>query len=146
MVGPPVLQIMPDLQELCASPALPLSVEDTKVDLPVASCVRSDSVSPLSQKQLEVNSPQLSDVTSTPTRTPSSHNRDVLFAKELCDLLSTVEVAIPGCGRAIACLLTGMTIKSNKEMGDCSRTDIPKKSLRCKDKKSSATRKTSAAA
>jgi hypothetical protein len=121
-----------------------------KVDLPVASCVRLDSVS-----QLEVNSPQQSDVTSTPTTTPSSHNRDVLFAKELCDLLgtvevaipgSTVEVAIPGCGRAIACLLTGTTIKSNKKMGDCSRTDIPKKSLRCKDKKSSVTRKTSAAA
>lgn len=148
MAVAPVLQIMPDLQELCVSPSLPLSVEHLKVDLPVISCVQPDSDSPLSGEQLEVNSPEQSDVTFASTPPSPSHNSDVLFAKELCDLLSSVEVAIPGCGRAIACLLTGTKIKGKgKKVDDRSRSDIPKKkSLRCKDKKSGSIGKAPAAA
>jgi hypothetical protein len=69
-----------------------------------------------------------------------AHNPDALLAKELCDLLSGLETAIFGLGRAIACLLTGMPIKDKiKKVGDCSCTGIRKeKSLRCKDKKSGA--------
>jgi hypothetical protein len=65
---------------------------------------------------------------------PPAHNNNVLFAKQLCDLLNSLEVAIPGCGRAIACLLTWTTIKGKtKKMG--SQIDILKeKSLRCKNK------------
>jgi hypothetical protein len=69
-----------------------------------------------------------------------AHNPDALLAKELCDHLSGLETAIPGLGRAIACLLTGTPIKGKiKKVGDCSRTGIQKeKSLRCKDKKTGA--------
>jgi hypothetical protein len=115
-----------------------MSVEGMKTDLSVTSCVRSDSDAPLSGKQLEVNPSVQSDVTSEPILPPSAHDRDVLFAKELCDLLSTVEAAIPRRGSAIACLLTWTTSKGKrKKVDECSRTDIlKKKSLRCKDKKS----------
>jgi hypothetical protein len=130
MVASPVLQIMPDLEELCASPTLPISAEHMKVDLPLTSCVRPNSDSPLSVKQLEQSA-----VSHVPILPPSTHNPDVQFAKELCDLLNKVENSIPGCGRAIACLLTGTTIKDKgKKVSDCSK----KKSLRCKNKKSSA--------
>ncbi|KAF7031163.1 hypothetical protein CFC21_042534 [Triticum aestivum] len=48
----PVLQIMPDLQELCLSPVLPLSVERLEVDSLVILC--EGHVSPLSREQVEV--------------------------------------------------------------------------------------------
>jgi hypothetical protein len=86
-----VLQIMPKLPELCASPALPLSVEHKKVD-----------------SSATLNSHVQSEVTSLPIPPPVAHNPDALFAKELCDLLSGLETAIHGLGRAIACLLTGV--------------------------------------
>jgi hypothetical protein len=100
----PVVQIMPELQELCTSPALPLSVEH-KVDSPttLSSPMQSDEVSALIP-------PSMRD------------NPDALFAKELCDILSSLEVALPGCGRAIACLLTGTTIKGKSKVGACPRT------------------------
>jgi hypothetical protein len=139
VVVAPVLQIMPGLQEICASPTVPLSVEGMQMDLPASSCAQPVSDSPLSQEQLEVNPSVQSDVTSVPIPPPPPHDRDVLFAKELCDLLSSVEAAIPGCGRAIACLLTGTTLKGKGKVDECSGTDIPKKkSLRCKDKKNGA--------
>jgi hypothetical protein len=127
----PVLQIMPDLQKICASPSLPLSVEHVKVDSPVTLCSRDPS-----------------DVISAPIPPTSALSPDALFAKELCDMLSKLEAAIPGCGRAIACLLTGSTIKSKgKKVGDCPWTDTKKeKSLGCKGKRSDATRKEPAAA
>jgi hypothetical protein len=58
-----------------------------------------------------------------------------------------VEAAIPGCGRAIACLLTGTTLKGKGKVDECFGTDIPeKKSLRCKDKKSGVIEKAPMAA
>jgi hypothetical protein len=71
-----------------------------------------------------------------------------LFAKELCDVLSKLKAAIPGCERAIACLLTGSTIKNKgKKAGDCPQTGTKKeKSLVCKGKRSDATGKAPAAA
>jgi hypothetical protein len=66
-----------------------------------------------------------------------THNPDALLAKEVCDLLSGLYIAIPGLGRVIACLLTGTPIKGkNKKVGDCSRTGMKEKLLKCKDKKS----------
>ncbi|KAM0891486.1 hypothetical protein ACQ4PT_026382 [Festuca glaucescens] len=137
-----VLQTMPELQELCGSPSLPLS----KVVLPATSCVIPNS--PMLGEKLEVNSPEHSDVASVTIPPPPTHNSDVLFTKELCDLLSSVEIAIPGCGRAIAFLLTGTSTKGkSKKVGDCPQTTIRKeKSIRCKDKKFDATRKASVAA
>jgi hypothetical protein len=82
-------------------------------------------------------------VTSSLIPPPSAHNPDALLAKELCDLLSGLDIAIPGLGRAVACLLTGTPIKDKiKKVRDCSWTDMRKeKSLMSKDKKSGARRK-----
>jgi hypothetical protein len=65
-------------------------------------------------------------------------NPDALLAKEVCDLLSGLETANPGLGRAIVCLLTGTPIKDKStKASDYPRTSFHKeKSLKCKDKKS----------
>ena len=42
-------------------------------------------------------------------------NSNALFAKELCDLLASVEVARPGLGRSIACLLTGTPVRDKQK-------------------------------
>ena len=129
----PVLQIMPELRDLCASSALPLSLsmDHTKGDLSAA-----------------LGSSERSDVISAPIPPSPGHNPDALFAKELCDLLSSVEAACPGSGRAIACLLTGTKIKGrSKKVKDCHRTGTRRgKRLTSKDKKNSAIEKVSAAA
>jgi hypothetical protein len=115
---------MPELQELCVTSDLALSAEHVKVDAPVI-----------------LSLPELSDVGSAPisSRPP---------AEEICDLLSRLDIVIPGLGRAIACLLTGTPIKSkSKKVGDCPRTGIRKeKSLRCKHNKSGTIGKVSVAA
>ncbi|KAE8814537.1 putative LRR receptor-like serine/threonine-protein kinase [Hordeum vulgare] len=57
----------------------------------------------------------LSDVTIEPrvmAPTPGPYDP---FAKELCDLLANVEVARPGLGRSIACLLMGTKIRGKCE-------------------------------
>jgi hypothetical protein len=127
----PVLQIMPELQGLCESPVLPLSEEHVNVDSLTA-----------------LSSPKRSDVISATIPPKQKLNSDALFAKELCDILSSLEAANPGIGRALACILTGDTIKSkSKKVSDCPRTGIQKdKSLRRKDKKSGTIRKVPAAA
>jgi hypothetical protein len=102
---------MPDLQELCVSPDVPMSVELMKVDLSVTSCVGADSA--LSREQLDMILFEQSVVALSPIPPPPTHKRDVLFAKDLCYFLNITEVAIPGCGRSITCLLKGMTTKDN---------------------------------
>jgi hypothetical protein len=83
---PPVLHIMPELDGHCASMALPLSiVEHTKVD-----------------SSATLIFPERLDVTTSPIPPSMAHNPDALLAKEVCDLLSGLETAIPGLGRAIA--------------------------------------------
>jgi hypothetical protein len=112
----PVVQIMPELRELCTSPTLPLSVEHKKVDSPMT-----------------LSSPEQSDGVSAPIPPSMLDNPDALFAKELCDILSSLEAAIPGCGRAVACLLTGTPIKGKSKVGVSPRTGKRKeKSLRRK--------------
>jgi hypothetical protein len=59
----------------------------------------------------------LRDVISAPHPPLPALNPDALFAKELCDVLSSLEAAIPGCGRAIACILIGTTIKCKSKKG-----------------------------
>jgi hypothetical protein len=122
---------MPELRELCATPDLALFVEHVKEDAPVI-----------------LSLAERSDVGSTPISSRPLPNPDALFAEEICDLLSKLDVAIPGLGRAIACLLTGTAIKDeSKKVGDCPRADIrkKKKTLRCKDNKSGAIEKMPAA-
>jgi hypothetical protein len=93
-IMPPVLVVMPELQEPCASPALPFSVDHVKVDLPIT-----------------LSSPTHSDVASDPVSPSPALNPDALFTTELCDLLNSLEAAIHGCGRAIDCLLMVTSIK-----------------------------------
>jgi hypothetical protein len=89
-----------------------------------------------------------SGVTSTPTPPLLVLDPDALFAKELCNLFSSLEDVSPGSGRVIACLLTGLKINGkNKKVDYFPRTSIRKgKSLRSKDKKSAIMGKASAAA
>jgi hypothetical protein len=75
------------------------------------------------------------EVDDTSALTPSS---EVLFAKLVFNLLVSLEIASPGAGVEIACLLTGKsTTGISKKM---------KKSLRSQSKKSGATKKASTAA
>jgi hypothetical protein len=86
--------------------------------------------------------PEESDVAPTPIPPSPPHSPDALFAEEICDLLSKLDVAIPGLGRSIACLLRGTPIKEKiKKVGDGPRNGIWKKTLGCKDNKSDATEK-----
>jgi hypothetical protein len=111
-----VVQIMPELRELCTSPTLPLSLEHKKVD-----------------SLMTLSKPEQSDEVFTPIAPSMLDNPDALFAKELCDILSSLEAGIPGCGRAVASLLTGTPIKGKTKVGVSPRTGKRKeKSLRRK--------------
>ena len=57
----------------------------------------------------------VSGMTIEPSVLAPTPNPDALFAKELCDLLASVEVARPGLGRSIACLLTGTPIRGKQK-------------------------------
>ena len=65
-------------------------------------------------------------------------NSEALFAKELYDLLASLEVASPGFGKAIACILT--------EKVSTSKIEKVKKALRSKGKKCGVIEKAPAAA
>ncbi|XBH92908.1 hypothetical protein VPH35_083943 [Triticum aestivum] len=169
-----VLQIMPELRELCGGPVLPLCVEQLQVDPPKISSVALPPTSPLESSQI-VDAEESSDLDGAISRSPKSigrqalviergvpdvvalpssatieqvmpvsdmaiepsvlaptptPNSNALFAKELCDLLASVEVARPGLGRSIACLLTGTPIRGKqKKMGEGKSDVIGKASL-----------------
>jgi hypothetical protein len=77
-----------------------------------------------------LNSPGESDADPIHIPPPQSHSPDALFAEEICDFLSKLDVAIPGLGRSIACLLTGIPIKEKiKKVGGGPRNSIRKKTL-----------------
>ncbi|XBI93025.1 hypothetical protein VPH35_029961 [Triticum aestivum] len=136
----PVLQIMPELQMLSGELVSPLSMEQLKLDSPQASevdlvsspppmepCQASNSlpldimesgvldvvVVPLSVTIGQVM--PVSGMTTEPLVLAPTPNSNALFAKELCDLVASVEVARPGLGRSIACLLTGMPIRDKQK-------------------------------
>jgi hypothetical protein len=112
-----MMLIMPELQELCG-----------------------ESVPPPSMLHKEVDSFGSSEVAYATLSLEASQSlvSEDLFAKELCDLLITLEAAIPGSSKEIASLL------SEKATGD--KIKRVKEYLRGKSKKSNATRKASAAA
>ncbi|XBH74066.1 hypothetical protein VPH35_101084 [Triticum aestivum] len=124
----PVLQIMRELQVLCGEPISPLSMEQLKldslqtleVDLP---CQASNSL-PLGIMErgiLDVVAipsyvtigqvMPVSGMTIEPLMLAPTSNSNALFAKELCDLLASVEVSRPGLGKSIACLLMEAPIR-----------------------------------
>ena len=72
----------------------------------------------------------VTNMTSEPIVVAPTPNPDALFAKELCDLLASVEVARPGLGKSIACLLTGTPIRGKQKMVGKGKSDaIGKASL-----------------
>jgi hypothetical protein len=97
MVGilAPVLQITPELHDLC---------EKDSVELP-----------------LELGSLEASavDPTPSPPQKPTSvfseevltHSSKALFGRELCGLLASLEAASPGYGKDIACVLAGKALE-----------------------------------
>jgi hypothetical protein len=92
------------------TPDLPLIVEHVKVDVPTT-----------------LSLPEQSNVSPTPIPPSPPHSSDPLVTKEICDLLSRLDVLIPGLGRSIACLLTGTPIKEKiKKVGAGLRTGIRK--------------------
>jgi hypothetical protein len=91
---------MSELRELGTVTDLPPAVAHVKVDVPAT-----------------MSLPEQSGVAHTPISSPPPHSSDALFAKEICDLLSKLDVAIPGLGRSIACLLTGTAIRGKKQEG-----------------------------
>ena len=139
----PVLQIMPELQILCGKPASPLPTEQLKLgSLQASEVALMPSPPPVEPCQvsgglaLSVVEHGVSDVTALPlpvtieqvvpvsgmtiesSVSAPAPNSNALFAKELCDLLASVEVARPGLGRSIACLLTGTPIRGkSKKVG-----------------------------
>ncbi|XBJ24031.1 hypothetical protein VPH35_002000 [Triticum aestivum] len=59
----------------------------------------------------------VSGMTIEPSVVAPTPSPDALFAKELCDLLTSVDVARPGLGRSIACHLTGTPIRGKQKKG-----------------------------
>ncbi|KAE8767121.1 hypothetical protein D1007_61563 [Hordeum vulgare] len=120
-----VLQIMPELRELCGGPVLPLFVEQLQVNPHEISSVALPPASPMELSQnlmsrrvalvmehgaldvaalpssatIEQVMPMSGMATEPGVLAPMS-NPDALFAKDLCDLLASMEVVRPGLGRS----------------------------------------------
>jgi hypothetical protein len=147
----PVLQILPELQRMCEVSVLPPSSEHLKVGSLVTSVVAdlAPTTAPLEPSLMttfeEGAAPDRVAMQSHESiEQVTSSSGKVNKAEEICDLLSKLDVAIPGLGRSIACLLTGTPIKDKiKKVCGGSRNGIRKKSLGCKDKKGAATGKAS---
>jgi hypothetical protein len=92
----PVLQVMPELQELCGELSVVLPVELRSLEASVVNMAPSPP--PLRPCQ----APAIVD--SAGVLAPNS---EALFGKELCDLLVSLEAASPGYGMEIACVLAG---------------------------------------
>jgi hypothetical protein len=92
----PVLQVMPELQELCGELSVVLPVELRSLEASVVNMAPSPP--PLRPCQ----APAIVD--SGGVLAPNS---EALFGKELCDLLVNLDTASPGYGMKIACVLAG---------------------------------------
>lgn len=123
----PVMQIMPELQQLCVEPSPPLSMVHLQVDSLGTSVVAS-ALAP-------VEPSHLGEVVEADVLAPNS---EALFAKELCELLVSLEAASPGYGKEIACVLAGQASEVVIRRVE--------KSLRRVRKKSGVARKVSATA
>jgi hypothetical protein len=93
----PVLQIMPELQELCGESSVVPSLELGSLE----SLVVTSAPSPPS------SGPCQSLATLSSEAGVLAPNSETLFGKELCDLLVRLETASPGYGMKIASILVG---------------------------------------
>ena len=152
----PVIQLMPELHELCAKPAL-LAVRPIGTSEVALPCTPA----PLEPNQLldfvdrgglsaEVfHSPEcFGQVVPMADKVVASGALEsvlgTLFAKKLCDFLVSLEVDDPGSSKTIGCLLKEREIKSKrKKVGS---GILKERSLKSKIKKIGVSRKASAAA
>jgi hypothetical protein len=122
----PVIQIMPDLQELCEGLSPPLSMVHLQVDSLVTSEVAS--------------TPPLVEASCCGDKVIESSalapNSDALFARELGDLLARLEAASPGSSKEIARLLEDKSSRG--------KIQKVKEYLKSRSRKSGATRNKSA--
>jgi hypothetical protein len=92
----PVLQVLPKLQELCGESSVVLPIELGSLEASAVAMMPS----PLPSKPC-----QTSAIVDSGSVFPA--NSEALFGEELCDLLVSLEVASPGYGIEIACVLAG---------------------------------------
>jgi hypothetical protein len=119
----PVLQIMPELQELREESSMVLSMELGSVESLAVAMTLSPPSSETSQPSVSVESGGLdasatllighvvslsNEVVEAGVLTPTS---EALFAKELSDLLVSLEAVSPGYGMEIASVLAGTASK-----------------------------------
>jgi hypothetical protein len=87
----PVLQITPELSELCEDYFVELLLELGSSEILVVASAPSPPQKPASVVSGEV----------------LAHSSEALFGTELCGLLASLEAASHGYGKDIACVLTG---------------------------------------
>ncbi|KAE8817150.1 High affinity cationic amino acid transporter 1 [Hordeum vulgare] len=135
----PVLQIMPEMCMLCGEPVSPMSLEQLQMGSLQTSNVCLMSSPPLVEPcevsnnlPLSIMESRVLDVATLPSSAAIEQvmhvsgmtieplvlaptpNPNALFAKELCDMLASVEVARSGLGWSIACLMTGTPIRGKQ--------------------------------
>jgi hypothetical protein len=96
----PVMQIMPELQELCKEPSPPSLMVHPQVNSLGISAVAS------TPPQVDLSQPLDFVDLGGKVNEKDALSSEALFAKELCDLLVSLEAAIPGSSKEIASILT----------------------------------------
>jgi hypothetical protein len=156
----PVLQIMPELHELCEEPVSPMSVVHQMVDSPEATVPLPHALSPLepSQTLSSVEREGLDDIVVHSTESIGqvvSVGGNVvvsgvvapipgaLFAKKLYDFLVNLEADEPSSGKTIGCLLKERERRNKSKVGS---GILKEKSFKSKIKKSGASKKASTTA
>jgi hypothetical protein len=160
-----VLQIMPELHELCEEPVLPMSVVHQMVDSPEASTASTVPLPPAllaplepSQTLSSVEREGLDDIVVHSTKSIGqvvSVDGNVvasgvvapipgaLFAKKFYDFLVNLEADDPGSGKTIGCLLKEREMRNKSKVGS---GILKEKSFKSKIKKSGASKKASTTA
>jgi hypothetical protein len=118
-ISAPVLQITPELHELCGESSVVLPLELVSFE----ALVPSPPLLPASLVSGGV----------------LAHSSEAVFAKELCGLLASLEAASPGYGKDIACVLAG---KASEEIIKKVENSLRKVSIWGKRRKKGVARKT----
>jgi hypothetical protein len=113
----PVLQIMLELQELCGESSVVLPMELGLCEpLAVATSPSPRPSEPCEPPAFVDNGGVLAP------------NSEVLYGKEVCDLLVSLEAVNPGYGKDIACVLTG---KASDDLIRKVEKSLWKRKVRC---------------
>jgi hypothetical protein len=123
----PVMQITPELHELCEEYSVELPLELGSVEALAVASVPSPSQKPASKVSREV----------------LAHSFEALFGTELSGLLASLEDVSPGYGKDISCVLAG---KASEDMIRKVEKSLRKVSICGRRRKKGAAKKSSAAA